>query len=197
MKVSHAAAAVDVAFDDPNLIADTGLVPVIALAQQIGLPELVTEHVAITGAANGAGANPVAKVMSMVAGMVAGADSIEDMDRLRHTGNVVFDQILPPRRWHVFARVDPRACATAQRGAATQPHDTVATADTDDSANALVGHRRRHSGWGIRPPEAGAQVRILPGAPHRRSRKNRLTGAGVLVGVQRKPAHPYLGRKHG
>jgi hypothetical protein len=143
-------------------------VPVIALAEQIGLPELVTEHVAITGAANGAGANPVAKVMSLVAGMVAGivagADSIEDMDRLRHTGNVVFEQILPPRRWHVFARVDPRACATAQRGAATQPHDTVATADTDDSANALVGHRRRHSGWGIRPPEAGAQVRILPGA---------------------------------
>ena len=55
MKVSHAAAAVDVAFDDPNLIADAGLVPVVALAEQIGLPGLVAGHVAITGAVNGAG----------------------------------------------------------------------------------------------------------------------------------------------
>jgi hypothetical protein len=38
MKVSHAAAAVDATFDDPNLIADAGLVPVLALAEQIGLP---------------------------------------------------------------------------------------------------------------------------------------------------------------
>ncbi len=76
MKVSHAVAAVDVAFDDPNLIADAGLVPVVTLAGQIGLPKLVAEHVAIMGAANGAGANPAAKVMSLVAGMVAGADSI-------------------------------------------------------------------------------------------------------------------------
>jgi hypothetical protein len=35
MKVSHAAAAVDVVFDDPNLIADAGLVPVVALAEQV------------------------------------------------------------------------------------------------------------------------------------------------------------------
>jgi hypothetical protein len=56
MKVSHAAAAVDVAFDDPNLIADAGLVPVVALAEQIGLPGLVAEHVVIIGAANSAGA---------------------------------------------------------------------------------------------------------------------------------------------
>jgi hypothetical protein len=49
MKASHAAAAVDVAFDDPNLIADAGLVPVIALAEQIGVPELVAKQVAITG----------------------------------------------------------------------------------------------------------------------------------------------------
>ena len=105
MKVSHAAAAVDVAFDDPNLIADAGLVPVVALAEQIGLPGLVAEHVVITGAANSAGANPAAKVMSLVAGMVAGADSVEDMDRLRHTGNsVVFDQIRAPSTLGTFLR---------------------------------------------------------------------------------------------
>src|SRR6185312_11716074 len=105
MKVSHAAMAVDVVFDDPNLIADAGLVPVLALAGQIGLPELVAERVVITGAANGAGANPAAKVMSLLAGMVAGADSITDVDRLRHAGNqVVFDHIRAPSTLGTFLR---------------------------------------------------------------------------------------------
>ena len=58
MQSSHAASAVDVAFDDPNLIADAGLVPVVALAEQIGLPDLVTEHVRISGAVNSAGRIP-------------------------------------------------------------------------------------------------------------------------------------------
>ena len=105
MQSSHAATVVDVAFDDPNLIADAGLVPVIALAERIGLPDLVAEHLAIAGAANSAGANPVAKVMSLVAGMVAGADSIEDIDRLRQTGNdVLFDQVRAPSTLGTFLR---------------------------------------------------------------------------------------------
>jgi hypothetical protein len=48
MQSCYAAGVVDVVFDDPNLIADAGLV---AVAEQIGLPELVAEHVAIIGAA--------------------------------------------------------------------------------------------------------------------------------------------------
>jgi Transposase DDE domain group 1 len=105
MQSCHAAAAVDVAFDEPNLIADAGLVPVVALAEQIGLPELVAEHVAIAGAANSAGANPAAKVMSLLAGMVAGADSIDDVDRLRHAGNeVAFDEIRAPSTLGTFLR---------------------------------------------------------------------------------------------
>lgn len=105
MQSSHAACAVDIAFDDPNLIADAGLVSVVALAEQVGLPELVAERVAIEGAANSAGANPAAKVMSLLAGMVAGADSIEDMDRLRHAGNDgVFDEIRAPSTLGSFLR---------------------------------------------------------------------------------------------
>ncbi|HEX8935672.1 MAG TPA: transposase [Pseudonocardiaceae bacterium] len=105
MQSSHAASAVDVVFDDPNLIADAGLVAVVALAEQVGLPELVTDLVRITGAANSAGANPAAKVMSLPAGMVAGADSIEDVDRLRHAGNAAaFDQIRAPSTLGTFLR---------------------------------------------------------------------------------------------
>jgi hypothetical protein len=105
MQSSHAATVVDVAFDDPNLIADAGLVPVIALAEQVGLPKLIVEHLAIVDAANSAGAHPAAKVMSLVAGMVAGADSIEDVDRLRRTGNRrVFDQMRAPSTLGTFLR---------------------------------------------------------------------------------------------
>jgi hypothetical protein len=105
MQSSHAAGAVDVAFDDPNLITDAGLVPVLALAEQIGLPTLVTDRLAIEGAANSAGANPAAKVMSLLAGMVAGADSIEDIDRLRHTANrLLFEQVRAPSTLGTFLR---------------------------------------------------------------------------------------------
>jgi hypothetical protein len=105
MQSLHAAAAVDVAFDDPNLVADAGLVPVVALAEQVGLPELVSEHVRIVDAENAAGANPAAKVMSLLAGMVAGADSIQDIDRLRRAGTgLLFDQIRAPSTLGTFLR---------------------------------------------------------------------------------------------
>jgi hypothetical protein len=105
MQSSHAPTVVDVAFDDPNLVADAGLVPVVALAEQVGLPQLILDHVSIVDAANSAGANPAAKVMSLLAGMVAGADSIEDVDRLRHTGNdLLFSQVRAPSTLGTFLR---------------------------------------------------------------------------------------------
>lgn len=86
-------------------MADAGLVPVLALAEQVGLPELVIEHVKITGAENAAGVNPAAKVMTLIAGMVAGADSIEDVDRLRYAGNeLLFDEIRAPSTVGTFLR---------------------------------------------------------------------------------------------
>ena len=48
---------------------------------------------------------PGAKVMSLVAGMVAGADSIEDVDRLRWGGNdLLFDQVRAPSTLGTFLR---------------------------------------------------------------------------------------------
>ena len=81
MRLSHARAAISVRFDDPNLVSCAGLVPVMALADRCGLPALLREHVKI--AAKG-GVNAAAKVVAIVAGMVCGADSIEDLDLLRH-----------------------------------------------------------------------------------------------------------------
>ena len=68
-------------FDDPDLVSHAGLVPVMALAERTGLPGLVAEHVRPGGEC---GVNASLKVPCLVAGMAAGADSIDDMDMLRH-----------------------------------------------------------------------------------------------------------------
>lgn len=78
MRVSHAATAV---FDDPNLVSCAGLVPVLQLAERAGLQRLVGEHVQV---GKPGGVNAHLKVPALVAGMVAGADSIDDMALLRH-----------------------------------------------------------------------------------------------------------------
>jgi hypothetical protein len=57
MRLSHAGRAASGVFDDPNLLADGGLLPVMGLAEKIGLPGLVDERVRIVGAANSGGAN--------------------------------------------------------------------------------------------------------------------------------------------
>jgi hypothetical protein len=72
-------------FDDPNLVSCAGLAPVMSLAQGCGLGRLVAERLTLTG--DGA-ANAAAKVSCLVAGVVAGADSIDDMGLLRHGGMV-------------------------------------------------------------------------------------------------------------
>jgi hypothetical protein len=40
--------AVNAAFDDPNLIADAGLIPAVALAEQTGLPDVVADQMAMS-----------------------------------------------------------------------------------------------------------------------------------------------------
>jgi len=67
-------------FDEENLIGSAGLVPVMRLARRGGLESLVATRLTVSG---GAGADAGAKVASIVAGMVTGADSIDDIDVLR------------------------------------------------------------------------------------------------------------------
>jgi hypothetical protein len=61
-----------------------GLVPVLRLAERAGLGEAADRRVRLPEAAGSAGANPGAKIGSIVAGMVAGADSIDDVEVIRH-----------------------------------------------------------------------------------------------------------------
>ncbi|MGI5143647.1 IS1380 family transposase [Streptomyces sp. CA-106110] len=84
MQVSHTPAAVSAAFDEPNLIACAGLVPVMRLAERCGLSRMVADMVRLTRTKNGASASADAKVASIMGGMAAGADSIDDLNVLRH-----------------------------------------------------------------------------------------------------------------
>lgn len=83
MQLSHTRPVVSAVFDEPNLVSSAGLVPVMALARKAGLRELADERLTVP---TDKGANPGLKLSSLVAGMVAGADSIEDMALLRHGG---------------------------------------------------------------------------------------------------------------
>jgi hypothetical protein len=83
MQLSHTRPVASAVFDEPNLVSSAGLVPVMALARKARLRELVDERLTVP---TDKGANPGLKLSSLVAGMVAGADSIEDMALLRHGG---------------------------------------------------------------------------------------------------------------
>jgi hypothetical protein len=81
VRLLHSLAKTHASFDDPDLVSHAGLVPVMALAQRAGLGGLVAEHVQPGGEC---GVNAHLKVPCLVAGMAAGADSIDDMGLLRH-----------------------------------------------------------------------------------------------------------------
>lgn len=83
MQLSHRSWAVSAVFDEPNLVSAAGLVPVLALAEAAGLARLAGQQLTVP---TDKGANAGRKVASLVAGMVAGADSIDDLGLLRHGG---------------------------------------------------------------------------------------------------------------
>jgi hypothetical protein len=83
VKLSHTSRATSALFDDPNLVSSAGLVPVVSLADLAGLRELADGRLSVP---TDKGANAGLKVASLVGGMVAGADSIDDMALLRHGG---------------------------------------------------------------------------------------------------------------
>jgi hypothetical protein len=90
----HSLAKTHASFDDPNLVSHAGLVPVMALADLAGLADLAAEHVRPGG---DCGVNAHLKVPCLVAGMAAGADSIDDMGLLRHGAmNALFGGVRAP-----------------------------------------------------------------------------------------------------
>ena len=87
VQVSHSFTPDSAVFDDDNLVSLAGLVPVMTLAEQTALPELLADGVCIAEPKIKSGsANPAPKLVTLIAGMCAGADSIDDLDMLRSGG---------------------------------------------------------------------------------------------------------------
>jgi hypothetical protein len=49
MQLSHARPVGSVTFDEPNLVSAAGLVPLVALAQSVGLRDLADAHLSVPG----------------------------------------------------------------------------------------------------------------------------------------------------
>jgi len=95
VKPSHTVRPV---FDDPNLVSSAGLVPALRLAETAGLDDLL-DGLTVPSP------NAAVKTACVIGGMLAGADSIDDMDVLRHGGMTrLFGGVRAPSTLGTFLR---------------------------------------------------------------------------------------------
>jgi hypothetical protein len=155
MQLSHTLSAMSVAFDDPNLVASAGLVPVLALAHRCGLHSAAASLTVPSP-------NASVKVSAVVAGMVAGADSIDDLDRLRHGGmGRLFGGIRAPSTLGTFLRsftfghvkqLDTVAATVLVNLAHHTPLlrdvDRLCWVDVDDTVKQTYGYAKQGAGYG-------------------------------------------------
>ena len=154
MQASHKASAV---FDDPNLIGSAGLVPVMRLAHRAGLPDLLEQRLSVPCP------NAAAKAACVVAGMLAGADSIDDLDVLRHGGmGRVFTDVRAPSTLGTFLRsftfghvrqLDAVASRMLAGLAGVSPRllagvDGLAFIDIDDTIREVHGYAKQGAAYG-------------------------------------------------
>src|ERR1700694_5405501 len=159
MQLSHIRPVTAAKVDDPNLVSCAGLVPTVALAQQCELGALADERLTVP---TDKGANAGRKITSLVAGMVAGADSIDDMALLRHGAmGTIFDHPYAPSTLGSFLRefsfghvrqldaVGSRfLCGLADRTPIVAGIDGTVFVDIDDTIIEVHGHGKQGSGYG-------------------------------------------------
>jgi hypothetical protein len=160
VRLLHELAKIHATFDDPHLVSQAGLVPVMALAQRAGLGELAAEHVRIS---RPCGVNAPVKVGCLVAGMTAGADSIDDMGLLRHGAmGVLFGGIRAPSTLGSFVRaftwgnvlqlqkVHREFLAELARRTPLLPGaDVLAFVDIDSQQKRVYGHAKQGAAFGF------------------------------------------------
>ena len=159
MQLSHVFPVRSVVFDEPNLVSHAGLVPAMALAGKAGLAELADRHLTVGG---GPGSASGCKVSALVAGMMAGADSIADMAVLRHGGmGRLFTGIRAPTTLGTFLRAlrfghVRQLDAVASRfliglcgiSPLIDVGASVTYVDVDDTIRRTYGYAKQGSGYG-------------------------------------------------
>ena len=162
VRARHTVAAVSARFDEPNLVSCAGLVPVLRLAERAGLHAAAQQRVRLAGCVGSAAANAGAKITSVVAGMVAGADSIDDLEVIRHGAlPELFGGIRAPSTLGTFLRgfswgnvrqLDAVAIETLiglSRNAPLLPGaGSYAFLDVDSTINRVYGHAKQGADYG-------------------------------------------------
>jgi hypothetical protein len=155
----HGLAKTHASFDDPNLVSYAGLVPVMALADRAGLADLAADHVRPGG---DCGVNAHLKVPCLVAGMAAGADSIDDMDLLRHGAmGTLFGGVRAPSTlgshlrcytWGNVSQLEKAGreflIALAREAPLLPGAGTLAFIDIDSMQKRVYGHRKQGARFG-------------------------------------------------
>ena len=152
---------IQIAFDDPRLVANAGLLLPVTLAQHLGLREVVDSHVDL-GDAPGR-ANPGDKLLTLVASALAGGDFIDDADVLRTGGTAgaigcvvkapsTLGTFLRSFRWGHVRQLDrvSRELLSRAWAAGTGPGDSPLTIDLDSTICETYGLAKegaRHHGY--------------------------------------------------
>jgi hypothetical protein len=157
VKASH---TIRPTFDDPNLVSAAGLVPALRVAESAGLYELLDQQLGVDSP------NATVKTSSVVGGMLAGADSIDDLDLLRHGGmGRLFVGVRAPSTLGTFLRsfthghvqqldaVGGRllaglACRVPELIAGADAADGVAFIDVDDTIREVHGYAKQAAAYG-------------------------------------------------
>jgi hypothetical protein len=159
-------------FDEDNLVSDAGLVPLLGLAEQTKLPEIIAEKVSImTSRIKSGAANPAPKLLGVIAGMCAGADSIDDLDVLRAGGMpILFDGVYAPSTFGTLLRefsfgharqlesvLREHLCALTARTPLLTGLADQAFIDIDSLLRPVYGHAKQGASYG-HTKIAGKQV---------------------------------------
>ena len=197
MKLPDGWSRAQLLFDDDNLVSCAGLVPVMALAETAGLSELIDQRVAInTTVVKSAGVNPAGKITSIIAGMAAGADCIDDLDQIRSGGmRRLFEQVYAPATLGQFLRefthghgLQLASVARAhlvnlvQRTGLLPGIETRAYVDIDSLLRPVFGHAKQGAGFG-HTKIAGKQV-LRKGLSPLATTISTSDGAPVVAGIR-------------
>src|SRR5258708_37261014 len=172
VQVSHNFLPDSAVFDDDNLVSCAGLVPVMTLAEQTSLAELLAEkvHIAETRIKSAA-ANPAPKLATLIGGMCAGADSIDDVDLVRSGGmKALFGGVYAPSTIGTLLRefsfgharqlesvLGPHLGALCGRVDLLPGADVRAFIDIDSLLRPVYGHTKQGASYG-HTKIAGKQV---------------------------------------
>jgi hypothetical protein len=157
--VSRGIARIEVTFDEPNLVANAGLLLVATLVVRLGLERLINATVQLSGRVGGA--RPGRKVLTLVHALVAGGSHIDHADLLRSgaTGSVLGHRVMAPSTLGTFLRaftfghvrqLDSVLAEAVRRAWAlgVGPGSEQLVIDLDSTICEVSGHDKQGAGYG-------------------------------------------------